>query len=156
MILEILRKGKIFEVLIDDEDYELIKCYGWNIAERENTNYAYAYIKGTAKKRKRIKMHRLIMNAPDGVEVDHENRNGLDNRKSKLRLITRNGNARNCVRKNKSGVKGVEKSKSGKFRARIYINGKKKHLGTFDNLEDAGKIYQNACNKQIEKELIMT
>ena len=40
-------------------------------------------------------MHRYIMNALPGTEVDHRNNDGLDNQKHNLRITTRSGNARN-------------------------------------------------------------
>ena len=60
---------------------------------------------------------------PDGIEVDHKDRNGLNNRWDNLRLATYSQNARNSTARNKSGVKGVYPTPSGKYQAIIYING---------------------------------
>src|ERR1044071_1696611 len=74
--------------LVDDSDFERIRQYKWYY----NDGYAITYHKG-----KRIRMHRLIMNAPDGVDVDHRDTNKLNNQKSNLRLCTTTQNNRNGI-----------------------------------------------------------
>lgn len=148
------------KVLIDDEDYDLIKGYSWCIKSQIRNGvpqyYAFAYIKNNNHKNSRSTtyMHRFIMDAPKGIQVDHIFHNTLDNRKSKLRLITPNGNNRNCIRKNETGFKGVRKAKFGNFQARICINRKEKHLGMFDTAIEAHEAYMSAYNEQIKKEVI--
>lgn len=70
--------------------------------------------------------------------IDHINGNKTDNRISNIREVNHSCNVRNaCVRKdNKSGVKGVSRDKDG-WISRISVNGKRKFLGHFDNLDDA-------------------
>ena len=160
MILEIYRKSenRMFEVLIDSEDYDLVKGYKWNIVKHKTnkTYYVQAYIKGSknGRKQKYILMHRLVMSAPEGIEVDHINHNGLDNRKSKLRFITHGGNQRNKKTWNNLGFKGVDERPSGRFRASIRINKKLNHIGTFDTVELAHEAYMKEYHIQIEKETI--
>ena len=154
MILEIKRKNKLFEVLIDTEDYDLVKGYTWNIIKDGKTYYVHAHSHYENGKQKKIRMHRLIMSAPEGVPIDHIFHNGLDNRKENLRLITSSGNNRNRIVENKTGFMGVSETKYGKFVARIYINHKKKHLGTFDTPEQAHEVYMKEYHKQIEKEIM--
>jgi hypothetical protein len=97
-------------VLIDDSDWDIVKDYHWRIYKSFNTYYARGYLKNLpVKSQKQIRMHRLIMDAPDGVEVDHENRNGLDCRRQNLRLITHSGNQRNKTLFDKTGFQGVKK-----------------------------------------------
>jgi len=156
MKIKISRKNEIFEVLIDDIDWPLIKNYSWNIIPAKNTNYACAYIKGSYAqgKRKRIYLHRLIMNAQDDIDIDHDNRNGLDCRQKNLLLIKTSGNNRKAKRPNKTGFKGVAKNKSGNFMVHIRIDGKKKYLGTFKTAEEAGAVYQKEYNKQLKCEIL--
>jgi len=77
--------------------------------------------------------------------IDHININSLDNRIENLRVATCSQNNRN---KNKfkncsSKYKGVcWDKKNNKWRARIKINGKQKHLGYFDNEEEACEAYK--------------
>jgi hypothetical protein len=85
-------------------------------------------------------MHRELLSAPAGLEVDHINGDKLDNRRANLRLATIGQNRQNAARRkdNTSGVKGVSwKRGENKWRARIVVDGKERHLGLFDRLEDA-------------------
>jgi hypothetical protein len=89
-------------------------------------------------------MHRLILNTPDDMEVDHINLNGLDNRRCNIRNCTRSQNVENTSvrRDNNSGKKGVGWKKSNqKWIARINQNGKHIHIGCYDNLDEAADAY---------------
>lgn len=75
-----------------------------------------------------------------GLEVDHINRDRSDNRIVNLRVVTKSGNQQNqsTQRRNLTGCRGVVFHKaSGKFAAAIRINKVKRHLGLFENLDDA-------------------
>lgn len=69
--------------IVDDEDYEWLNKYEWGYRKPRDLVYAETHIDG-----KTITMSRLIMNAPDNMNVDHINMNTLDNRRSNLRLAT--------------------------------------------------------------------
>jgi hypothetical protein len=128
------------EFYFDLEDYDKIKDYCWCL----NNNYIItnSYIDNSV-----IYMHRLVMNCPDDMEVDHIFHDTWDNRKNKLRIVTISQNSMNAVlfSNNTSGVKGVnwEKRKE-KWQARISINGKRIYLGSFDNFENAVKVRKEA------------
>ncbi|MGD9109346.1 MAG: hypothetical protein PVG93_00265, partial [Phycisphaerales bacterium] len=62
--------------IVDADDYERLSQYKWHVNKRGNTFYACRN-----EKDKTIFMHREILNASDGMECDHINHNGLDNRK---------------------------------------------------------------------------
>jgi hypothetical protein len=157
MELIILHKGAAHTVLIDDADLELIKGYNWRIAEGNKTLYAKAYIPGSGfASRKDIYMHRLIMGAGPGDEVDHENGNGLDNRRDNLRFLTHGNNVRNATYKKQKNFdlpRGVYPQKNGKFIAQISAPDIKRHLGTFRTVEEASDAYETAYNKQLKKEI---
>lgn len=68
--------------IVDDEDYEYLNQFNW-----QHSNYACRGIR-INKKLTVIQMHRVIMNAPKGMVVDHINHNKLDNRRSNLRIVT--------------------------------------------------------------------
>lgn len=94
--------------------------------------------------RKRISAHRLIMlmlgRLSDGMEVDHMNGNGLDNRLVNLRIVSRRQNNMNLRRqsRNGSGVTGVRFNRpANTFSAFIISHSIREWLGTFDNLLDA-------------------
>jgi hypothetical protein len=89
------------------------------------------------------------MGAKEGQEVDHINGNGLDNRRVNLRFVTRAQNNMNKAKykHSKSPYKGVTKYGEA-WKAAIYFEKKRIHLGVFDNAEDAGKAY-NAKAKEL-------
>jgi hypothetical protein len=109
------------------------------------------YLKdGYVRNSKNKYLHRLIMDAPDDMCVDHINGDKLDNRKENLRICTNQQNQMNKAKykNNKSGFKGVSFDKpTNKYKAQIMIDGKKKHLGRFDDKLDAYKAYCDACIK---------
>ncbi len=120
-----------YEAIIDDKDYEKVKDYNWYY----NDGYAKAYHKG-----KRLRMHRLILNAKNDQRVDHQNRNRLDNRRSNLRICTLQENNRNIsMRKdNTSGYKGVFLDRStGHWKPAVYVDGKAKLFGQFKDKHHA-------------------
>lgn len=124
-------------VLIDDED--LIKLDGfntWFIAKRGDV-YSQKWTNGKAKT---FKLHRIIMDAPANMDVDHINHNQLDNRKANLRICTHAENGRNLKTKknNTSGTPGVIWDKSRqKWAARIKVNYKELYLGRFNLKSEA-------------------
>ncbi len=120
-------------VLIDLEDVDKIKNYKWYLFKCPRGNYA--------KNNKVGKMHNLILlkNSSDQVII-HLNKNGLDNRKSNLNIVTQQQKQREnkLSSNNKSGTKGVWGcAERNKWQAQVTINNKTKSLGRFDNLEDA-------------------
>ena len=78
-----------------------------------------------------VYFHRLIMDAKKGEEVDHIDKNSLNNHKSNLRLCTRKQNNQNASIRidNITGYKGVSfNSLRNKFTAQINVNGKRLFL----------------------------
>ena len=121
--------GTIFK--IDVSDYELIKNYTWHQCN--------GYIVGKVDK-KEIKLHRFLLNVSVGDEVDHINRNPLDNRRTNLRVVDRSANCinRGVGKNNTSGHKGVYKiSGYNRYGVQININGKRIYLGSFDTYDEA-------------------
>lgn len=83
-----------------------------------------------------------------GEEIDHINGDVHDNRRCNLRLTSRLGNNQNARRRsdNKTGYKGVTIRKD-KFRAKIKVDGKQLHLGTFSTVEEAYHAYCEAAKR---------
>jgi hypothetical protein len=97
-----------------------------------------------------LSMHRMVVNAPKGLFVDHINHNGLDNRKANLRICTNLQNLRNKRPKTgcTSEYKGVHWCKGrNKFRANIYLNKKAIHLGYFHDEIAAAKAYDEKARE---------
>lgn len=128
-------------VYLDEQDYSLVK--GKTFYVHHVGQMFYVRINPH-----KVSLHRLIMKPPKGLVVDHVNRNGLDNRRENLRVVTIQENLRNQKRpNNKTGTTGVSLQRSGKnmgYTAQIKINYQKIHLGFFNNLEDAVKARRDA------------
>lgn len=125
---------------IDLEDVDKVNDFKWS--------FKNPYI-DTKPNGKSMYLHRYLMAVDDSdIQVDHINRDKLDNRKSNLRLVT---NHQNCFNKNvksdnTSGYSGVNWDKRyQKWRARIK-NGREIHLGYFKTKEEA-----IAARKESEK-----
>ncbi|MBN2019437.1 MAG: hypothetical protein JW749_04360 [Sedimentisphaerales bacterium] len=140
-----LNKGLF--ALVSPEDYDRLAAFKWFAEKRNNTWYAVRQTrsKTNPKKQCRVRMHREVLNPPDDLFVDHQNHNGLDNRRSILRIVTllQNGfNKRKTTALSSSRFKGVCWSKrEGKWRAQGRRNGRQFLIGYFDNEEDAARAY---------------
>lgn len=122
-------------VLVDDADYPELSKHKWNLGSD-----------GYARRTVIIRMHRQLVNPPAGMLVDHKNGNPLDNQRENLRVATPTQNTMNRPRpKNKFGATGVHQNLSGKFIARIRVNGRTHHLGMFGTLAEASSAYETAA-----------
>ena len=136
---------------VDGKDYDALAQWKWRAEWREDvskyTIYAVRSAPGTNGK-KRIYMHRQIMNTPPGMWTDHIDSNGLNNRRSNLRLCTHAENQQNArPRKGASSrYKGVSWHKVWKkWHARIRHNGKIISLGYFTSEIEAALAYNEAA-----------
>jgi hypothetical protein len=131
-------------VVVDAADYPIIKEYRWYARKMKHTTYAQA---NTPEGRTRTtKMHRLIMNAPDGVQVDHEDGNGLNNSKANIRFASATQNHCNQRKtRGNSRFKGVHLDDRNKWAAQIRINGKVKNLGRYESEREAAIAYDTAA-----------
>jgi hypothetical protein len=139
-----LTKGMI--ALVDAEDYERVMHHSWAYTDK---GYATAWIRG-----KMVLMHRFIMNAQPGEQVDHRKiSEKVNNTKANLRFCT--GQQNKCNRKKSSlstqpykGIRHDPKLKSRPWVAIIRIGGKKKCLGCFPTAELAALAYNEAAKIQ--------
>ncbi len=137
-----LTKGKI--AVVDVEDYEHLKQYKWYATCSDGRYYAYRSFNRTC-----MSMHRYIMNAPKDKVVDHKDGNGLNNRRSNLRICAIRENVHNCRGRYKtSKYKGVHWNKKvSRWVSSITEKGRYKFLGHFDNEADAAKVYDKAAKR---------
>lgn len=136
-----LTQGK--SALVDDQDAQQVAVLHWRVHKSGDKEYAVAGNYPSLHL-----MHRLILDAPDHMDVDHINGNGLDNRRANLRLCNHAQNM--CNRKihknNKSGFKGVHwHARLGLWEAQIQVAKKKIYLGCFDDAEVAARRYDAAA-----------
>ena len=128
---------------IDDEDLYILFKYKWKIINHKTVSYIT-----TTTGKCRLYLHRILLKCPKGLQIDHINGNGLDNRKENLRICTHaeNGRNRKVGDNNTSGYKGVSWiTRQGKWRATIKINQKRIHLGEYVNIIDAINAYETAA-----------
>jgi len=133
--------------IVDNEDYEKLNKWKWCYYG----GYAIRTIRTGVSKRTKCRMHWEVIGKPkDGFEVDHINGNGLDNKRSNLRICTHRENTMNAKRHKdgKSGFKGVSWQKRvKKWQAQINIGGIRTSLGYFITVKEAAQIYNEAAKK---------
>ena len=135
-----LKTGEV--VLIDEEDLPLIGGLNWTALRRPHTTYVKARIKNADGSLGCVLMHRLLLGITDRhIDVDHINHNGLDNRRSNLRVATRSQNLAHS--RPRGRFKGVSRgnSKSETWTARGQVDGSAVYLGSYATPEDAARAY---------------
>ena len=139
--------------IVDDEDFGWVSQWKWYVQKNRNTFYA---MRKTNKdgKRATILMHREIVKPPKNMKTDHRDYDGLNNQRCNLRLATSLQNVHNrrkqtgLLRPGTSKYKGVCRDfYKHKWLTRITVEGRRFHLGRFDNEEDAARIYDAAAQK---------
>lgn len=132
-----------FVALVDDEDYERLAVHRW-YAHVGEKGHVYAVRGGGAAPE--VRMHREIVGAERGQLVDHRSGDTLDNRRENLRVCNRAENAwnRSAARNGSSGFKGVSKH-GRRWRAQIFVNGRRYSLGVFTEPTDAARAYDAAA-----------
>jgi len=127
-----LTKG--FVTQVDDEDYEYLNQWEWHAKLSHKTYYA---VRTIYPEKKSIRMHRVLMNTPDHLQVDHIDHNGLNNQKANLRNCTHVENSSNIAGHSKYGFIGIKLNRNGRYSARICVNYKHIHIGTYNTKEEA-------------------
>jgi hypothetical protein len=144
--MKYIRLAKNKKAIVDDEDYESLNKFEWRVC---NTGYAVRSV-GNSKKRTQITilMHRFIMKAQPKQQIDHVNRDRLDNRKCNLRFCNDSQNQANrgASKGNNSGYKGVYHSRHH-WKAEITCKKIRYFLGVFDNKVDAAKAYNEKAKE---------
>jgi hypothetical protein len=144
-----LTQGK--EAIISASDAERVLRAGkWCAERRKDTWYAARNFKNERGAFAPVRLHRFIMQAPKGTDVDHIDGDGLNNTRQNLRVCTHAQNQRNRrVNSNSSlGLKGVYFDKRRKrFRAVIHLNGKRHHVGWYMTKAAAALAYDVAARK---------
>lgn len=135
-----------YEAVIDASDAPLVAGINWCALVDKRNVYA-VYKQGPAGGQRTVRMHRLLMGEPEGLEVDHRDGNGLNNRRDNLRAATKSQNQQNSrlSSQNTSGFKGVSWNKARrKWESNIVLNQVKTCLGRFATAEEASAAYIEA------------
>jgi len=150
--------------IVDTKHWNKVKGYRWTILKNASSRYPYAQTslphpsgewryytykgeKIRQKRRTTLTLHHLILGKPEkGMQVDHKNHNGLDNREENLGAVTRAENQRNrrSQKNSSSNYKGVSWDKQHKkWSAHIWNTEENKliHLGRFTCEKEAARAY---------------
>ena len=145
-------RGRGLVATIDAGDRERVLAVAprWYLANRGQCIVADVWDMSRGHRRRRcVKLHRIIINAPRGTQVDHRNGDVLDNSRVNLRLCSNSENQRNRHRtRGVSRFKGVVWHKGcNKWEARLNDGKKRHYLGLFSNEADAARAYNESAQK---------
>lgn len=137
-----LTQGKF--AIVDARDYARVSQYNWCVSRKGSTIYAYRKDHG-----KNVYLHQFLMKPPPGKVVDHIDGNGLNDRRSNLRVVDRRLNQLNCRPSVRSSrFKGVRLSPwTRKWYAAITLDGHTIRLGPFDKEIEAARAYDRKAHE---------
>lgn len=134
--------------LVDDSCWEDLSRWRWCVSKSQDGKRHYAVRRASSGI---VWMHRQIVGAPENLDVDHRDGNGLNNQRGNLRAATRRQNSQNMVRSRAgktSRFKGVSLSSgTTRWRATIKVDGRRIHLGYFIDEGEAARAYDAAALK---------
>lgn len=146
-----LTRGKF--ALVDDEDFEELSKYSWQATKSKHSKNFRATRRtpgGRFDKRYYVAMHRMVLNINDSkIQIDHIDRDPLNNQKSNLRICTNSQNQQNRKKQLKcsSKYKGVSLDKRRRKWYSYIRTEKLKSLGYFHSEIEAAKAYNEAAKK---------
>jgi len=135
-----------YEAMIDASDVHLVNKSNWQARLSDRSTYACRSFRDN-ERQTTFSMHRVLMDAPIGLEVDHIDCNGLNNRRSNLRVVTRSQNMCN-TRPSIGGASELKGAIYHKARRKwvsfITLEKKTLYLGIFATPEEAHAAYCEA------------
>jgi hypothetical protein len=140
-----------YEAVIEASDVDLIEGVNWGALVLPHTVYATRTDRSTGVA-KFVYLHRVLMGNPKGVQIDHIDRNGLNNLRSNLRVATQSINNYNQKRglRNTSGAVGVDwRADKNKWRVRVST----KFIGHFDTFDEALASRKSALKQILDQEI---
>jgi len=137
--------------ILDQKDYYQLGNFKWYLNGNHGKFYAVRNKKIGDTRTKMILMHREIMDAPEGILVDHQNGDSLENRRDNLRFATRTENILNRGKTKKKTTSQFIGASLDKER-RLWVGqmehqGKRIFLGRFKTEEEAARAYDAAAKK---------
>ena len=141
-----------FTAIVDDEDFDIVSGYRWSSWTNKAGNiYVFRTVQNPDGSRRSLYLHRFLMGEPDGLLIDHKDRNGLNNTRTNLRIATAKQNIANSKPQGILNLKGVSRTtrhKTKQFVAQGSIGGKTKNLGYYATKEEAAKAYRIAAERE--------
>jgi hypothetical protein len=135
--------------IVDDEDFDFLSQWKWSALASSSPGKFYA-VRTTGKKEggkpRMILMHRVLVSAPLGSIVDHQDGNGLNNRRKNIRVCTHAQNMLNRVANRSlktSHFKGVSRHTNGKWSVWF----RERYVGQFPTEQQAAAAYDREATK---------
>lgn len=101
-----LTKG--YETAVDVADLPKVQQYRWHATGQRDHVYVVGYTSSRHGHRRRLSLHRYLLDAPPDLVVDHRDSDGLNNRRENIRLVTANQNLQNRNKSNsRTGIRGI-------------------------------------------------
>ena len=138
-LIQVQYKNEYILVYIDKDDYDKVKQYNWRSSCKKNKIYI---VTGQAREHTLMYLHNYIMNYTPipQQEIDHIDGNSCNNRKSNLRLVSRQANIDNTrVRiDNQIGIRGVSYNKRNKnYKCDFYHHKERFYFKDWKTCEEA-------------------
>lgn len=128
--------------LVSLEDADRVLAHKWSAVWNGWSYYARRYDRG-----RNVYLHRFILEAPAGMQVDHKDGDGLNCQRANLRLASSTQNGQNRSRRKASAFKGVTSRGKLGYQARITVNGESVSVGYFATAGDAALAYDRAARE---------
>lgn len=130
------------KVLLDAKDIETVSKHKWFLLSQRKGRVLYAHTRINGKF---VRLHSFILNFQGDrfTQIDHINRDGLDNRRVNLRIGSSSQNhANSAPRSNKTGYRGVEfDDRKERYYAHIRVKNKTQYIGCFKTAVEAARAY---------------
>ncbi len=148
------KNGEVLETCVDTDDLPLLATFHgtWQAWwERHGQRFYASAVLGPRGKQRQHFLHRFLMGYPKGMVIDHIDHDGLNNRRTNMRVVTNAENVRHLTPGKRRGRRGgyglgVTKTKSGRWQAQLTTNGVNRYLGVYSTPEEAAAVV--ACKRQ--------
>jgi hypothetical protein len=131
--------------IVDAADWAAVGLYKWRSVKRGRC-FQKTYVETTIDG-KNVHLHRFLMGAQPGQVVDHINGDGLDNRRSNLRVCSQRENSRNRRGWGRPLKGAAIRKDTGRWRARIMVDGQEISLGCYGTEREALATYDIAARE---------
>ncbi len=143
-----LTQGKV--AVVSRPEYKFLRSFKWRAHRDSKTGkyYAARTVREPNGKQRVVMMHRVIMGVSAGMEVDHRDGDGLNNRRSNLRVCSH--------QQNMAGQRRKGSAKSSRYKGVCWVSAGRKHwqvrcknkfVGVFADEEEAAHAYDKAARQ---------